>query len=551
MESAAPPDAPGPPRGAGVGERANAGRFAALRARLSFLSPWGPPLVQGALSKAQRRVPAVAGTLAATTALLFVLILRFEGLALFLPETAVQWVVDHIPGALEAGAVGLLGGFAKVLGVAIAIGGFLTVHALFALYYPRAEKLLAARWKLLAAFAALPAAVTLLVVLPLLGAGVAGTRLPGGAGMAAVSAVLGSCVFAGVLDLAYREFSRSNPEGIDLSRRTALQGAIIFLLAAAVGISLVGYFVTRVGRLAFASIAELQGAEVTPTDKFYVVQKNLSSPAVNPSSWSLGVDGLVDRPLTFSSNQLLSRTLTDEYFTLECVSNEVGGNLISNARWTGVPLQQLFAEAGVQAAATWVQFTCEDDYTVGVPLRRADVPGALVALHMNGERLVADHGFPARVLIPGLYGMMNAKWVKQITLVDHEVVGYWQQKGWTNDGAIRTTAIIAVAPTSAARGAPTTVGGVAFAGDRPVSRVQVSDDGGATWADAALQAPLSPYAWTLWTFAWTPAVAGRVRLEARAWEGEGAGATVQGEERDSPFPSGAAGYDAVDVTVTG
>jgi DMSO/TMAO reductase YedYZ molybdopterin-dependent catalytic subunit len=527
-------------------------RFAALRARLAPASPWGPPLEAALITKAQRRVPAVAGTLAATTALLAVLILRFNGVGIFLPETAVEWVVDHIPGALEATAIGLMGGFAKVLALAAAIVGFVVVHGFFALYYPRVEEILGDRWKVAAVFAGVPAAVTLLVVLPFFGAGVAGSEDPRGAGPAIGSVIAGSVLYALVLDVAFQDFTKRHPQGIDLTRRTAIQGALILLLAASLGTAILSSGVTRAGRFSYPTVSAMRGREITPTEEFYVVSKNLMSPTVDPSSWSLTVDGLVDQPFTLSSNELLARTQTEEVATLECVSNQVGGNLISSGRWRGVPFSELLAEAGVRPQATWVLFTCYDGYTVGVPLLRAQAPGALLALHLNGERLTRDHGFPARILMPNLYGMMNPKWLTKITLVDHEVSGYWQQKGWTNDARIRPQAIIAVAPQTAQRGLPAAVGGVAFAGNRRITRVEVSDDGGSTWASATLDAPLSENAWTLWSFDWNPRRTGALRLAARAYfeETPGGAESLQPTARESPFPNGASGIDEVAVTVT-
>lgn len=521
-----------------------------LRAWILRLSPWGSPLKPGEFSKKRRRIPALAGVLASTTALIVALLLRFQGGGLFVPEAAVDFAVARIPGSFESAAISLMGGGAKVLALGVAILGFLAAHAAFALYYPRVERSLGNRWIAIAAFSAAPALATLLLVLPLFGKGLAGSEDASGVAGAVLSATASSAAFGLVLDAAQREFLRTHPDGIDLTRRTAIRAAAVVLIAAALGAVLLGGVVTRVGRLAFGSTAELKANEVTPNGVFYKVSKNVTDPAVDPSSWRLEVTGLVDRSLSLTSNELLGRPLTEEVVTLECVSNEVGGNLIGNARWSGVPLADLLAEAGVKPSATWVVFECADGYDVGVPLLRARGPGALLALHMNGERLPREHGFPARVLVPGLYGMMNAKWVRQVRLVDQPHAGYWQRKGWTNDGAIRLTAIIAVAPTSAVKGRPVEIGGVAFAGERRIARVELSEDGGATWAAADAEPPLSPFAWTLWTHNWTPASEGIVRLEVRAVEENGTSEMIQPRARASPYPSGATGLDSVEVTVT-
>lgn len=513
------------------------------------LSPWGPPLTPEEFPKKRRRVPALAGVLAATVALLVALLLRFQGAGLFVPEAAVDFAVARIPGSFESAAISLMGGGAKVFGLAVATLGFLGVHAALALYHPRVQRIVGVRWAVVALFGALPAVVTLFLILPLFGKGLAGTEDAGGPAAAVLGAAASSLAFGVVLDAAAREFSRTHPEGIDITRRTAIRGAAVVLIAAALGTALLGSIATRVGRLAFGSTADLKANQITPNGSFYKVSKNVTDPAVDPSTWRLEIGGLVDRPLAFTSNELLARPLTEEVVTLECVSNQVGGNLISSARWQGVALWQLLSEAGVGASATWAVFECADGYDVGVPLLRAQEPGALLALNMNGERLPREHGFPARLLVPGLYGMMNAKWVRKIRLVDQPYQGYWQRKGWTSDGAIRLTAIIAVAPSSARKGRPVEIGGVAFAGERRIARVEVSQDGGSTWAQASLEQPLSPFAWTLWTYDWTPAFEGVRRIEVRAVEEGGASGVEQTRLRASPYPSGSTGFDSVEVTV--
>lgn len=521
-----------------------------VRRLLRLLSPWGPPLPRERVDRKQRRVPLVAGALAGAAALDALLVLRFSGLAVFIPEVAVEWTVDNIPGSLESTAIGLMGGYAKVLALAVAVVAFVIAHSVFALYYARAQALLKSRWLADAGFAAVPAVAILAVLLPLFGEGVAGERSSAGMATAVLSTVLGSLVYAGVLDLAVREIRASHPGGLDITRRTLLQATAAISLVAVLAFAGLSTFVIRATRLAFGSVAELFTGEVTTNDSFYVVSKNLDDPAVNPSMWSLTVDGLVGAPLVLSSNELLSRSASEEFVTLECVSNPVGGNLIGNARWSGVALAGLIDEAQPKPSATWVILSCADGYTVGVPLIRARAPTSLVALLMNGERLPRRHGFPARILVPGLYGMFHAKWLTRITLTDREYLGYWQEKGWTNKGVIRPTAIIAVAPAQAKRGEPASVGGVALAGDRQITRVEVSDDGGRTWALATLKPPLAPTAWTLWTYAWSPSASGSVHLIARAWSQDGGTEEVQESAAAGPYPEGAAGYDSVQVAVS-
>src|SRR5206468_4563071 len=201
-------------------------------------------------------------------------------------------------------------------------------------------------------------------------------------------------------------------------------------------------------------------------------------PAVDASRWQLSIGGLVSNPTTYSYADLQALATIDEFVTLECVSNEVGGNLISMAEWTGVRLALILQSAGIDPTADWIVFTCADGYTAGIPIAKAMEPSALVAIYMNGGRLVTAHGYPARIIVPGLYGMFHAKWVTKIEAVQGEFRGYWQQKGWTNsddgNGRIHTVAIIATPADNAVVGGAVTVGGVAFAGDRGISRVEVS-----------------------------------------------------------------------------
>jgi hypothetical protein len=295
--------------------------------------------------------------------------------------------------------------------------------------------------------------------------------------------------------------------------------------------------------------------ETTPNEEFYVVTKNLIDPTVDAAAWRLSVEGLVTTPATYTLGELLARSAalptarSEEEVTLECVSNEVGGNLVSTSRWTGVPLADLLADAGVDATADWVAFTCVDGYTVGVPLAKAMDPTSLVALKMGGVLLPPAHGSPARIIVPGLYGMFHAKWLSRITLVRGEFLGFWQQKGWTNRGPIRTTAIIATPPHNSVVGSAVTIGGVAVAGDRGISAVEVSTDGGQTWGSATLKAPpLSGLTWVMWTFPWTPPDGGSYRIVARAVD---AGGTLQESSPASPFPNGASGYDSITLLVPG
>jgi len=293
--------------------------------------------------------------------------------------------------------------------------------------------------------------------------------------------------------------------------------------------------------------------ERTPTSEFYVVTKNVIDPAVDEGSWRLSIEGLVATPATYDYPQLLARSdpsdpdHADEIVTLECVSNEVGGNLISNARWQGVRLAALLQSAGLDPAADiWIVFTCADGYTAAIPRDRALNPNTIVAVLMNDAPLATTHGFPARIIVPGLYGMFHAKWLTKIEAVKGEYRGFWQQKGWTNQGQIHTTAIIATPSDGTVVNGLVHLGGVAFAGDRGISLVEVSTDGGSTWNAATLNPAPSNLTWVLWTYDWRPMRSGSFRIVARTVDGTGGS-----EDSNSapPFPNGSSGYDSITLLV--
>ncbi len=495
-----------------------------------------------------------AGIAAGAAALVVTLILRVLGLGVFLPELALDFVITRIPGSVETIFISSLGEGAKGLGFVSALVGVEVAYGLGALLFRRIEALVRRRYAVIALYTLGTAALVLLLFLPLLGGGLAGDQTDAGLPFAVLSQLLGSWAYAAVLDYFLVDVAQRHPEGFNPSRRQFLTG-----LAAAVASLSLAYVtfsstVVQPARLAFASLQDLFNQEVTPTEDFYVVTKNLIDPVVDASSWSLTVDGLVASPLSLTFADLQSRIASGslpaagEYATMECVSNELGGNLIGNARWDGVRLRDVLTAAGVESTATWIEFTCADGYTVAIPIMKAQDLATLVVLQMNGASLEGRHGGPARILVPGKYGMFSAKWLNRITAVQGEVLGFWQQKGWTNDGPIETEAIVAVPAAGSVVRAPVTLGGVALSAANGVSKVEVSTDGGATWADAQLRAPKDPtLTWVLWTFDWSPPQGGAYTIVARAYDGNG---VVQTATVNPPFPNGASGYDQITLLVS-
>ncbi|MEA2900446.1 MAG: hypothetical protein QOH36_333 [Actinomycetota bacterium] len=302
---------------------------------------------------------------------------------------------------------------------------------------------------------------------------------------------------------------------------------------------------------ASTGFAEVEGLSplVTPNRSFYRIDEALITPSVDVGSWRLQVTGMVDAPFELTYDDLLALPLVERHVTLSCVSNQVGGSLVGTAKWLGVRLADLLARAGVQPGATQLVGRSVDGFTVGFPVGVAtDGRDALVAVGMNDEPLPAAHGFPARLVVPGLYGYVSAtKWLKEIELTTFEAFdAYWVQRNWARNGPVKVESRIDV-PRDFSRVAagPRTVAGVAWAPHRGISRVEVSVDDG-PWQEADLGPTLGDDAWRQWTWPWS-ATPGEHDLSVRATTGDG---EVQTATKHSPFPDGATGHHQVTVRVS-
>ncbi len=288
-------------------------------------------------------------------------------------------------------------------------------------------------------------------------------------------------------------------------------------------------------------------AEITPNDDFYLVSKNLIDPEkVNINDWRLRVSGEVTKPTDFDIAAIRALPATEEYATFQCISNEVNGYLMGNAKWKGVLMRDFLASVQPTAAARFLHFESTDDYTETLPLDFAALDGVMLAYEMNGEVLPQEHGFPLRLVAPGKYGMKQPKWIRQITLHSDNEDGYWVKRGWDTMADMQTTTRIDVPEDGGdITGRTFRIEGVAFSGRRGIQRVEVSTDDGNTWHDATLKSPLSPYTWVLWSYDWTAVpVNTRPRITARATDGTGVAQTAQ---KAFPFPKGASGYPYVDA----
>ncbi len=307
-------------------------------------------------------------------------------------------------------------------------------------------------------------------------------------------------------------------------------------------------------------LTPLLDSEVTPTYLFYRIDINPIVPEVDAASWILTVKGEVNNPFTMTYEQIKAMPSIQEYATLQCVSNKIGGDLISTALWKGVRLKDLLSKAQLRPGAKYIAFRCYDGYDVGIPLERGLLEGTILAYDMNLAPLTAEHGYPVRAIVPGLYGMMNPKWITEIEVVDDIYEGYWARNGWTNDAREATHSFIAIpgqAPVrdrflnldllniSVVPGQRLPIAGVAFAGDRGISKVEVSTDGGVTWKSARIKDPLSNYTWVLWTAEFTPSTrSNNYSIVVRATDKTG---QVQTANIRPPFPDGATGYNMINI----
>ncbi|MCB1001689.1 MAG: molybdopterin-dependent oxidoreductase [Acidimicrobiales bacterium] len=292
---------------------------------------------------------------------------------------------------------------------------------------------------------------------------------------------------------------------------------------------------------------------LTPNDRFYLIDTALSVPRVRLDRWAVEIGGRVDRPLRLTYDDLLARPQVERIITLACVSNEVGGNLIGNATWQGVLLRDLLDEAGVRPDAEQVFGTSVDGWTCGFPVQAAlDGRDAMIAIGMNGEPLPLQHGFPARMVVPGLYGYVSAtKWLQRIDLTTwDEAEGYWVPRGWARDAPIKTQSRIDVPRSGEVvpRGV-FPIAGIAWAQHRGVERVEVRVDRG-PWQEARLAPDLTIDSWRQWVYEWdtTGLAPGDHTIQVRATDATGA---TQTEQVSRPDPDGATGWHTRTVTVVG
>ncbi|MEP7286654.1 MAG: molybdopterin-dependent oxidoreductase [Chloroflexota bacterium] len=285
--------------------------------------------------------------------------------------------------------------------------------------------------------------------------------------------------------------------------------------------------------------------EITPNDNFYRVDVNVASaPAVDEKKWNLSVEGLVKQQLLLSYDDILKMAPVEQTATLQCISNPVGGNLISTTRWTAVRLRDVLNMAGLKDGVVEIKFTCSDGYTESLPLESAMDERTLLTYAMNGKALADIHGFPMRLFVPNRYGMKNPKWIIKIEAISEPHDGYWVVRGWDKNAFLKTVSVIDTFDRDHISDGAVPAGGIAFSGPRGISKVELSVDNG-PWQPAQLKSPLSPLTWILWR-ANVKAAKGHHNVRVRAYEGDG---TPQIEAEAPLHPSGASGYNDMDLDV--
>ena len=491
----------------------------------------------------------VAGLLAAAAILAIGALARLALPVLTPPEVALDLTAGKVPGPLFSAVLDALEFAAKPLFlVALALLQVLVgaiLGSIYAALFGISQTLRASSrrrpWLLGAAYG-----MAFWVVVIALGA----FGLPTATWAVILAALMGFALLQAYLLARFDPYAAQPepPVAVDLVRRDVLVKGVVALVALSIGGVLVKALLSaaREGAQIARTSATTLSAYITPNDEFYRVSKNVVDPTVDARSWRLEVEGLVERPFTLTLDELKSLPSVTRTISLECISNEVGGDLMGNAVWKGVPLRDLLDKAGVSPQAIDVVLHAADTYADSITVEKAMDPANLIAYEMNGEPLPDGHGFPARLLVPGIYGMKNVKWLTGIEPVARDYTGFWQGQGWSDAAVVRTTSRIDAPGGWDVVAGQVAVGGIAFAGDRGISRVEVSFDGGTTWQQARLEATESPLTWALWVLDWKLAGEGPHTIIVRATDGQG---TPQEAREESSFPDGASGYHKITVTV--
>src|SRR6266536_462478 len=459
--------------------------------------------------------------------------------------------------------MGKVGGYnhLKPLGVGSTIAGQLLVAAIvgaiFGLFVRRNPSRIPAIWTM-SIFVLFPLVVFAIALWPVLGTSYIGLPIEVARLVTLVGFALCVFLFERTLVTGFQFLTTRKIANHDYEFTPAM-GRRAFVLGA-IGLAAVGGGVALARKLYRAATFSYDGTQykgsvvqpITPNDLFYCVTKNVIDPKVNIDLWHLEIGGLVQNPATWRFQDLTGFKPTTQETTLMCISNGLDAGLISNAIWKGVPLRDLLDQAGVLSGAARVRLQGVDNYTDTIPLEKAMQPSTLLAYEMNGVPLPDRHGYPLRVIVPGYFGEKHVKWLTRIEVTDANAKGFYETQGWGPDFMTPTRSRIDVPDHESwfslnQLSGAIEVKGMAYGGDRGISRVEVSFDDGRIWRDAEIYYAGGDLAWSLWKTDWMPEQPGDYRLAVRATDGEG---DVQEWESDrSPF-SGVAGLHEIGVNVT-
>ena len=504
----------------------------------------------------------LAGLIAGIAMTVVMLVLARFGVATPLAIIGDRLSVFIKPGPFLS-IMGRVGGYnhLKQLGVGSTMAGQLFVGALagaiFGQLMRRKRQRRVTAWTM-SIFVVLPIAAIAIALWPVLGTSYIGLPIASGGAVTLIGFALSVLVFERTLVASFHFLTRpdAGAEGGEftpaIGRRALILGGLGVLIAGG-GVGLL----RRLYRIATFSYdgTQYKGRivqPITPNDLFYCVTKNVIDPRVNVDLWHLEVNGLVQNPTTYRFQDLKAFNQVEQETTLMCISNGLDAGLISNAVWKGITVRDLIDPAGPMADARRVRLFGVDNYTDTIPLEKALDPNTLLVWEMNGRSLPDRHGYPLRAIVPGYFGEKHVKWLTRIELTGEDVKGFYETQGWGPDFMTPTRSRID-APDHESRfslgqlSGPIDVKGIAFGGDRGISRVEISDDDGETWTDANIHYAGTKLTWALWTYQWRPDGPDDYTLVVRATDGEGA--VQEWEEDRSPF-SGVTGFHKIAVHVT-
>src|SRR5216684_6979999 len=504
----------------------------------------------------------LAGLIAGMAMTVVMLVLACFGVATPLAIIGDRLSVFIKPGPFLS-IMGRVGGYnhLKQLGVGSTMAGQLIVSALggavFGLLMRTNPQRRVTKWTM-SIFVALPTIAIAIVLWPVLGTSYIGLPIASAGAITLIGFALSVLVFERTLVASFHFLTRPK-SGTESGEFTPAIGRRALILGG-LGVLIAGGGVALLRKLYRAATFSYDGTQykgrivqpITPNELFYCVTKNVIDPGVNADLWHLEVNGLVQNRATYRFQDLKAFNQVEQETTLMCISNGLDAGLISNAVWKGITLRDLIDPTGPMADARRVRLFGVDNYTDTIPLEKALDPTTLLAWEMNGRSLPDRHGYPLRAIVPGYFGEKHVKWLTRIELTTNDAKGFYETQGWGPDFMTPTRSRIDVPDHESSfslgkLNRPIEVKGMAYGGDRGVSRVELSSDDGETWDDARINYPGTKLTWALWSYDWRPEDADDYTLVVRATDGEGA--VQEWEEDRSPF-SGATGFHKIVVHVT-